>query len=268
MFFATSVGRIINENPYQLLFAKQISIEQLRWEFEIRLLLQSVIGNGTFALKGTKGIIDPDYAKNIHDDGLAFSESRTIPIIGGRNAGKYDYAHLKIHESKLLFLSCGASPTNSLPFQELTNIFDSSIWICIGVSMLIQLNNGNEVGYDSLVDGYSIRAEIPPSQMGGSCTKTQCAVYLDSCPRWDGELGDLLVIRNDRPAFKLGRDEQEGNGKWYCCPTPPVSPQECRNNIVVNTEYVKLVHTALQLTPILMMMKLDFTIALIMSTLM
>jgi len=120
-----------------------------------------------------------------------------------------------------------------------------------------QLNNGQDVWYDiSLVDGYSISAEITPSRTGGSCTKTRCAVSLDSCPSGEGELNDLLVRKNGRPVmclapckkwnypapFGYGRDEQQGNGKWYCCPTPPVSPEQCRNNIVVNTQYVKLVH--------------------------
>jgi len=45
----------------------------------------------------------------------------------------------------------------------------------------------------------------------------------------------------NRP-YGFGRPEDQGNGKWYCCPTPPVSPEQCRSNIVVKTEYVKLVH--------------------------
>ncbi|CAE7445355.1 unnamed protein product [Symbiodinium pilosum] len=30
--------------------------------------------------------------------------------------------------------------------------------------------------------------------------------------------------------------------KMYCCPTPPVSPEECRTGPVEQTEFVKLIH--------------------------
>jgi hypothetical protein len=118
------------------------------------------------------------------------------------------------------------------------------------------LNNGQDVWYDiSLVDGYSIAAEITPSQQGGSCTHTNCALSLNNCPV-EREVGDLRVIKNGRtvqclspckkwnypPPFGLGRPESDGNGLWYCCPTPPISPEQCRNNIVVQTEFVKVIH--------------------------
>lgn len=40
----------------------------------------------------------------------------------------------------------------------------------------------------------------------------------------------------------MGRSEQDGDGRWYCCPTPPVQPGKCRRGIVSQTEYAKLVH--------------------------
>ncbi|CAL8128814.1 unnamed protein product [Orchesella dallaii] len=118
------------------------------------------------------------------------------------------------------------------------------------------LGNGQDVWYDiSLVDGYSISAAIIPSKIQGTCTRTRCAMSLANCPT-EREVGDLRVIVGGKtvqclspckkwnypPPFGLGRPETQGNGQWYCCPTPPITPQQCRNNLVVNTEYVKLVH--------------------------
>jgi len=115
----------------------------------------------------------------------------------------------------------------------------------------------NAVWYDvSLVDGYSLPAEIIPSFQGGSCVTTHCRVSLDSCPTGESDVGDLRVIKNGRtvqclspckkwnyPApFGLGRDEMEQPGVQLCCPTPPIWPDECRVGLVVRTQYVDLVH--------------------------
>lgn len=57
--------------------------------------------------------------------------------------------------------------------------------------------NGQDVWYDiSLVDGYSLAAEIVPSVQQGSCTTTRCAVSLGSCPTNENDVGDLRVIKN------------------------------------------------------------------------
>ena len=42
--------------------------------------------------------------------------------------------------------------------------------------------------------------------------------------------------------FGMGRNEREEPGQSFCCPTPPVSPQQCRNGIVIQTKYVALIH--------------------------
>lgn len=42
--------------------------------------------------------------------------------------------------------------------------------------------------------------------------------------------------------FGLGRPETQGNGLWYCCPTPPITPGQCRQSLVVRTKYVNLIH--------------------------
>jgi len=67
-----------------------------------------------------------------------------------------------------------------------------------------RVNNGQDVWYDiSLVDGYSISAEIIPSKIGGSCTKTRCAMSIDKCPRNEGELGDLRAMKNGKAVMCL-----------------------------------------------------------------
>jgi len=111
--------------------------------------------------------------------------------------------------------------------------------------------------YDiSLVDGYSLAAEIVPSVQEGSCITTKCAMSLDACPTGENHVGDLRVQKNGRtvqclapckkwnfpPPFGLGQPENIDPGLHLCCPTPPIYPEECRTNIVVSTQYVNLVH--------------------------
>jgi hypothetical protein len=115
----------------------------------------------------------------------------------------------------------------------------------------------NDVWYDvSLVDGYSLAAEIIPDRNGGACVPTNCALSLDRCPQNENDVGDLRVITNGRtvaclspckkwnypPPFGLGRPEDIAPGVNYCCPTPPIQPAECSSGIVINTQYVNLIH--------------------------
>lgn len=137
----------------------------------------------------------------------------------------------------------------------------------------------NNVWYDiSLVDGYSLPVQIVPSVQQGSCVTTRCALSLNSCPTNENNVGDLRVIKNGRtvqclapcksewnqlslrnlilqsfiyfsvkewnyPApFGLNRPESVYPGVQLCCPTPPIWPDQCRAGIVVQTQYVKLVH--------------------------
>lgn len=91
----------------------------------------------------------------------------------------------------------------------------------------------------------------------GTCTRTDCRVTFDQCPRNErNALGDLTAIgfSNDvvgclSPCKKWnylarrdeGQPEQNDDGRMLCCPNP-VSPDDCRHGIVVQTEYVKLIH--------------------------
>jgi len=114
-----------------------------------------------------------------------------------------------------------------------------------------------EVWYDvSLVDGYSLAAEIVPTVQQGSCITTRCAVSLGACPTGENEVGDLRVIKNGRtvqclspckkwnypPPFGLGNPESQEPGLHFCCPTPPIDPLQCRAGIVIQTQYVGLIH--------------------------
>ncbi|XP_021955579.1 glucan endo-1,3-beta-glucosidase [Folsomia candida] len=115
----------------------------------------------------------------------------------------------------------------------------------------------DSVWYDvSLVDGYSLPAEIVPSRQGGSCVTTHCSMSLDACPSGENHVGDLRVWKGGRVAmclapckkwnypspYGLGKSENIEPGQHLCCPTPPVSPESCRNGIVVQTQYVNLIH--------------------------
>jgi len=123
------------------------------------------------------------------------------------------------------------------------------------------LSSGNRPFYDiSLVDGYSLPAKITPSQSdGGRCTVTDCAVSLASCPTDETQgLGSLQVVKgghvvqclspckrwNYPPPYGLGKPESIQPGLLLCCPTPPVTPGECRAGIVEQTKYVPLVRSA------------------------
>jgi hypothetical protein len=118
-------------------------------------------------------------------------------------------------------------------------------------------NDPYDVWYDvSLVDGFSLPAEIVPSVQQGSCITTNCHVDLNHCPTNEYNVGDLRVQRNGRivqclapckrwnypPPFGLGLNEEIAPGVYLCCPTPPIWPDECRAGIIVQTQYVQLVH--------------------------
>jgi len=114
-----------------------------------------------------------------------------------------------------------------------------------------------DIWYDvSLVDGYSLPAEIVPSVQQGTCVTTECLISLDHCPTNEDHVGDLRAIKNGRTVkclspckawnypypWGMGQDELNFPGVYLCCPTPPIWPEECRAGLVVRTQYVQLVH--------------------------
>jgi Thaumatin family len=42
--------------------------------------------------------------------------------------------------------------------------------------------------------------------------------------------------------YGLGRSEHDQPGLYMCCPTPPVSVEECKAGTILHTDYVKLIH--------------------------
>lgn len=115
--------------------------------------------------------------------------------------------------------------------------------------------------YDiSLVDGYSLPMEIKPrGGESGSCITTKCNLSLDQCPQNETQgLGDLRIIKNGKvvqclspckkcnypPPFGQGKPENQEPGLSVCCPTPPVTPEQCRTGPVVQTKFVQTVRRA------------------------
>jgi hypothetical protein len=115
--------------------------------------------------------------------------------------------------------------------------------------------------YDiTLVDGYTLGVAITPSQSdGGRCTPTQCGVSLAACPTDEVEgLGSLQIIKQGQivqclaPCYKwvypapygMNRNKFDSPGKLMCCPTPPVSSDECRAGPVARSKYVQLVQSS------------------------
>lgn len=64
---------------------------------------------------------------------------------------------------------------------------------------LHSLSDSRAAWYDvSLVDGYSIPAEIVPSREDNTCTRTHCAVTFSNCPQNENHVGDLRLEKNNR----------------------------------------------------------------------
>ncbi len=114
--------------------------------------------------------------------------------------------------------------------------------------------------YDvSLVDGYSLPMSIVPrGQNQGGCVPTTCSMSVDACPTNDiSGVGDLGVYVNGRkvaclspckkwnfpPPWGLGNAEVGQPGELLCCPTPPVSPEQCRTGPIETSQYVNLIHS-------------------------
>jgi len=116
-----------------------------------------------------------------------------------------------------------------------------------------------ESWYDiSLVDGYSLPMRITPRGISqNNCIETTCQLSLDRCPKDENNVGDLGIYGTDGkilaclspckkwnypPPYGLGNDEQVSPGVDYCCPTPPIYPEECSSGPVIETQYVQLIH--------------------------
>lgn len=85
---------------------------------------------------------------------------------------------------------------------------------------------------------------------------TDCHLDFNACPQNENNgFGDLRVFRNGQvvaclspckkwnypPPYGFGYDELISPGVDVCCPTPPISSEQCNAGIVVQTQYVNLV---------------------------
>jgi len=120
------------------------------------------------------------------------------------------------------------------------------------------LASKEDAWYDiSLVDGYSLPMEIKPrGGESGSCITTKCNLSLAECPQNETQgLGDLRVIKDGKvvqclspckkcnypPPYGQGKPENLEPGLSVCCPTPPVTPEQCSSGPVVQTNFVQTV---------------------------
>jgi len=118
----------------------------------------------------------------------------------------------------------------------------------------------------SQVDGWTLpyKVEIVGECPGAPAVIDCSSLSLDSCPE-DDNLGpsgthSLRVHDPDDPSLTVGcyspcaklTYAQWGQGlgfppdareaQHYCCPTPPISPEQCSSGPVVDTKFVKAVH--------------------------
>jgi len=125
----------------------------------------------------------------------------------------------------------------------------------------------------SAVDGYTFPYTVTvDSEEGGSCNDLDCSELLvDECPV-DENLSvglngifpeysdvDLRVLNSSlsssalgcfAPCKKfnyptyggLGLEESSDEAVLYCCPTPPISPEECRQGPADTMNYTNLIH--------------------------
>merc|ERR1712107_888218 len=123
------------------------------------------------------------------------------------------------------------------------------------------------MGWDvSQVDGWTVPYKV---ELHGSCDGppriTDCShLSLSSCPT-DEDLGgkygvQSLQLRHPQdnstvgcysPCAKLTYSQwgegyantpESSDAQWYCCPTPPISPEQCSAGKVATCKYTKAVH--------------------------
>ncbi|CAL8145591.1 unnamed protein product [Orchesella dallaii] len=130
---------MMNTSPYQLLLqSKQTQgdeyLDELRWKFELRLLLQTVIRNGSF---GVIAFNEHYRFKREWKDEYYMENKDFIPSVVVAMVGHEDVASFYFHNIQLNFVSCGKADIDGLAFGELSSIFDVYIWLCILLSMIL-----------------------------------------------------------------------------------------------------------------------------------
>ncbi|CAL8127495.1 unnamed protein product [Orchesella dallaii] len=129
---------LFNVSPYKILLSRFLnkaeSLEDVRMKCEIRLLMQSVIGNVTYQVMHPVSWKHPRWGKIPR--AIPVTDVRRQPVLVAVMGGEYDYSEFRIHRSRLKFVSCGEAPKEGLAYRELTSIFDNPTWVGIVVTMV------------------------------------------------------------------------------------------------------------------------------------
>jgi len=127
------------QSPYSLLLKKGLDykrrwvrLEKVQYSFEIRLLMQIIVGNGSFENVNWwsfnfKSLKEP----------ISTETRRMRPGVFITMAGKEEHFPFRFHPQKLKFVSCGSAGKKQLAFEQLSSIFDTSIWTCIACSTIL-----------------------------------------------------------------------------------------------------------------------------------
>ncbi|CAL8127483.1 unnamed protein product [Orchesella dallaii] len=129
---------LFNVSPYKILLSRFLnkaeSLEDVRMKCEIRLLMQSVIGNVTYQVMHPVSWKHPRWGSIPR--AVTVRDVRRQPVLLAAMVGEYDYSEFRIHPSSLKFVSCGEAPKEGLAYKELTSIFDNPTWVGIVVTMV------------------------------------------------------------------------------------------------------------------------------------
>ncbi|CAL8136830.1 unnamed protein product [Orchesella dallaii] len=127
---------LLHSSPYDLLLSfgdehktQWAVLDGARHRFELRLIMQAIVGNGSFGNAGWWNDWLHRKSDNVIDIPL---DTRYIaPCLTICEAGKEEAFRFRVHPMKLKFVSCGTAGENGLAFEQLSSIFDVYIWIGI-----------------------------------------------------------------------------------------------------------------------------------------
>ncbi|CAL8141107.1 unnamed protein product [Orchesella dallaii] len=139
--FTDSNKELLHTSSYNLLLmygkdrkSKWIELEKVRYRFELRLIIQAIVRNGSFQ---TSHWWDYDQRRS-HDVNEIPVELRYVaPCLAISEAGKEEAFRFRVHPMKLKFVSCGTAGHSGLAFDQLSSIFDAYIWMGIMFTTII-----------------------------------------------------------------------------------------------------------------------------------
>jgi len=139
-YLAQNTHDLLYESPYNFLLShgelyksQWRDLEHARFRVETRLLLQTVVGNGSF--ESVNFWLTEFRSTYWHGD-IPKETKFTSPQFLAMLSGTDDYGQFEIHRMNLKFVSCGIAKKHELAFNQLASIFDWPIWLWIGISMV------------------------------------------------------------------------------------------------------------------------------------